>query len=399
MTDKLSGWWTGKKYSDLGDVAFDTSWAAQALAMDVLEGGAGPVYEQGTEGALIGSIKEIQDKLLELGGRLIWDEPIWRTHKAYRSFLSWSDACVGMWGCDGDLEVRMVTTNPDLLAKLKVIFEHHIGPKASAGRAYVMISTDEGMKLTSIGVAAVPLERGNYNPDVIEDFDAVVADLKSKDPNGRLAVFDGDPGTGKTFMIKGLLAAVPNALFVVVPAHLIPELGSPGMVNALIETRRNKGDLPTVFLAEDADECLMSRDASNTNSVSALLNLGDGILGSMMDIRLVCTTNLRNDELDAAVVRPGRLSRKVHVGPLDRKVAEALFERLTGNKVKIDEKLTLAQVYSLARDAGWKPVQVAKQTIGFTSSVSPHVAHVFESMGVDLDEIEVGDPIDDPPTE
>jgi ATP-dependent 26S proteasome regulatory subunit len=232
----------------------------------------------------------------------------------------------------------------------------------------------------------VPLERENYNLDVLEDYDAVVNDLKSKNPSGRLAIFDGVPGTGKTYMIRGLLSEVPDALFVLVPANLIQELSNPGMINALLETRRNKGDHATVFIVEDADDCLGSRDSTNVNAVSALLNLGDGIIGALMDIRLVCTTNLKNDELDEAVTRPGRLSRKIHVGPLDRKIAEALYEKLTGKKVKIDEKLTLAQVYSLAREDGWKPVQ-KKRAIGFgASDVSPALAHELKQLGIDPDE-------------
>ncbi len=382
MSDDLKGWWTGKRFGALGETHFDASWAASALSEEALAKGL-VLYDNSIEGICRIEMKVVEGKLEALGGRKVFESPSWRGDTCTRTFYVWDHGCVGIWSSDGDLEGRCVSTDREFFKTVQAILEEAIGPKASAGRAYVLMNTDEGPKLQSIGVASVPLERDNYNPDIIEDFDAVVEDLKSKDPSGRLAIFDGTPGTGKTYMVRGLLASVPEALFVLVPVALIPELASPGMINALLETRRNKGDLPTVFIIEDADDCLGSRDATNVNAVSALLNLGDGIIGALMDIRLVCTTNLKNDELDEAVVRPGRLSRKIHVGHLNRDVAEKLFEKLTKKKVRIDEKLTLAQVYSLARDDGWKPV-AKKRSIGFGSgdSLPPSVLGDLKAQGV-----------------
>jgi hypothetical protein len=385
--NNMTGWWSDKRFANIGDAYFDCSWAAQALTEDALKDGR-LVFDNSLEGVMKApSIETVIKIFTDLGLRPLFQSPPWRGDTAQRIFLINEDSCVGLWGNDGDLEGRVVTTNPEFFKKAQGILEESIGPKASAGRVYVLITTDEGPKIQSIGIASVPLERDNYNPDVLEDFDAVVSDLKSKNPSGRLAIFDGVPGTGKTFMIRGLLASVPDALFVLVPANLISELANPGMINALLETRRNKGDHATVFIVEDADDCLGSRDSSNVNAVSALLNLGDGIIGALMDIRLVCTTNLKNDELDEAVTRPGRLSRKIHVGPLDRKVAEALYEKLTGKKVKIDEKLTLAQVYSLAREDGWKPV-VKTRRIGFGNSEPPSVIAELKNLGIDPSELD-----------
>jgi hypothetical protein len=42
-------------------------------------------------------------------------------------------------------------------------------------------------------------------------------------------------------------------------------------------------------------------------SVSALLNLADGLLGEGLNLQFICTVNCEIAELDAAVVRPGRL--------------------------------------------------------------------------------------------
>lgn len=387
MDSQHKGWWTGKRFADIGDGFFDCAWAAQALIEDALNNGE-VVLDNSMEGVMKApSIESVIKGFEQLGGRMLFRSPPWRGDTCERLFFVWDNACVGLWTNDGDLEGRVVSTNLEFFKAAQHILQENIGPKTSAGRAYVLMSTQEGPKLQSIGVASIQLERGNYNPDALEGFDHVVQDLSSKTPGGRLAIFDGVPGTGKTYMIRGLLDSVPDALFVLVPVNLVQELASPGMISALLETRRNKGDAATVFIIEDADECLGSRDATNVNAVSALLNLGDGIIGAMMDIRIVCTTNLKNEELDEAVTRPGRMSAKVHVGALDKRTARKLYERLTGKSASLSDGLTLAQVYNLARDDGWKPVE-KKKPMGFGfSGESPSTVGTMKAHGMKPDDL------------
>lgn len=363
-------WWEGKQYAQLGTLnqRLDDDWASQALAEQALKQGL-TLFENGLDGNANMLFEDVSAKIQALGLRIVYDIPMWRNDRTQRRCLVRHDAMVILYGVNeigGEMGARIATTDAALFASMKELLELAIGPKGSNGKIYVLTAQGEdGIKLKNLGMAAVPLDRGNYNPEVLQDFDAVVADLRSQEPSGRLAIFDGVPGTGKTFMMKGLLAAVPEALFVLVPVGLVPELGNPTFIGSLIEMRRDKDeDVPTVLVIEDADKCLGSRDDSNVNEVSALLNLSDGIIGALMDLRMVCSTNLRDDELDEAVIREGRLSRKVSMGALEQGVAETLFERLTGEKVRIEEKLTLAQVYTRARDSGWKPV-VKKRSIGF----------------------------------
>ena len=114
----------------------------------------------------------------------------------------------------------------------------------------------------------------------------------------------------------------------------------------------------------------MSRDKDNINSVQSLLNLGDGILGSLLDLRIVATTNAHELHLDEAISRPGRLSKMLEVGPLDIHTARSVFSRLLPDAKLPDEltkkfkeesvtssgfKMSLAEAYSLARKYGWLP--------------------------------------------
>jgi hypothetical protein len=58
---------------------------------------------------------------------------------------------------------------------------------------------------------------------------------------------------------------------------------------------------------EDAEAVLMPRKIDTGFSVSALLNLADGLLGEGLNLQFICTVNCEIEELDAAIVRPGRL--------------------------------------------------------------------------------------------
>jgi len=217
-----------------------------------------------------------------------------------------------------------------------------------------------------MGIGGQPLERGNYEDDVLKGFDRIVSDLSSSTPAGRVSILDGKPGGGKTFLVRGLLDAVKDVIFVIVPSNLVQELAQPGMIPALVKLHQSRGQRPMVFLIEDADECLAPRMGDNMSSVSAVLNLGDGILGQLLDVRIVATTNARHQDVDEAIKRPGRLSAMIHVGLLSPEKAGEVYQRLTGKPPYLFEldkmvgplfkgKTSLAEVYQLARDSGWIP--------------------------------------------
>ena len=52
---------------------------------------------------------------------------------------------------------------------------------------------------------------------------------------------------------------------------------------------------------EDADATLATRQIDNVGRLSDLLNMSDGILGEMADLRIIATTNAKSTEIDEAV--------------------------------------------------------------------------------------------------
>jgi hypothetical protein len=243
----------------------------------------------------------------------------------------------------------------DLRAFAKPLFK----PAISQGHVFAIVSQGGRLALNSIGNAGIPIVRRNYSPEVMEGYDYVIRDLNSSVPSGRIVVMEGEPGTGKTHLVRAMLMDVPDAMFVLVSPEMVTHLGGPELLPLLLSHRHNQNG-PIILILEDADKCLVTRQGDNINSIQSLLNLGDGILGSLLDLRIIATTNAKKLEMEPAIMRPGRLSRRLEVGSLDSTTAKVVFAALCPEvdapaQILSGKRLTLAEVYSLARKAGWAP--------------------------------------------
>jgi hypothetical protein len=243
-------------------------------------------------------------------------------------------------------------------------------PKA---RALVAVKSQNGFQLLSAGQAGSPLVRGNYTPATVEAFDHIVSELALSNPRcgGRLSILTGPPGTGKTYLLEGLMDAYPWARYVIFPPSLISELTAPDMLRILLPDddgddpfiyRRsrisNKDDhySPLVLLIEDADQALVARMADNLPAISTLLNLADGILGRCLDVRIIATSNAKVSDVDKALIRPGRIcppSGIVHVPALSPEQANEVLERPSFHYTgpAITKPTTLADLYRLVNAA------------------------------------------------
>lgn len=258
---------------------------------------------------------------------------------------------------DGLVSLNIATLEPEMFQAVKSVLVEHLATDDQRRSAYVLTQGSGGPGLSEFDLPDVPFEWTNYAPEVQAAFHRIQQDLESSSPRGRLSIIEGEPGTGKTWLVRGLIQSTLAATFILLPSHLMLDLAGPTLIPTLLAAKQQAAakNQPIVLILEDADNCLTSRSAgADPAAVSALLNLSDGILGGSLDIRVVCTTNLGVQSIDPALLRPSRLNEHVTITALAPGHAENVYLRLSGGVLPtnyvFDTPLTLAQIYRLHQD-------------------------------------------------
>lgn len=221
-------------------------------------------------------------------------------------------------------------------------------------RVHALTQTNQGLTLSPLGSFTKQLVRRNYEPRVLEAFDHAACCLQLKSPCGRLIVLSGAPGTGKTYLVRGLIETVKGMQFVVIPSVTLPALTQPALLRLLMLQ-----STPTCLILEDADMLLVDRRSDNMSALDTMLNFSDGMLGSLLDIRLICTTNASPSGFvfDKAMLRPERLCTHMTTGALPAGMANEIYsaELASPGPGPFEDQKTLAEIYSRLRKDGWSP--------------------------------------------
>lgn len=164
---------------------------------------------------------------------------------------------------------------------------------------------------------------------------------------GRLLLWHGPPGTGKTTAIRALARAWAGwcrTLFVVDPERFLGDAAYLMSVLLGADDHDEDEEAPRwrLIVIEDADELLRS-DAKRESgqSLSRLLNVADGFIGQGVNALILLTTNEPLGRLHPAVVRPGRCLAEIEFPALSRAEAAALL----GGRHTLDRQMTLAEVF------------------------------------------------------
>jgi ATPase family associated with various cellular activities (AAA) len=187
--------------------------------------------------------------------------------------------------------------------------------------------------------------RNNYPSTIQKSLDALMEISEIPPPGaGRVIVFHGEPGTGKTWALRSLLTQWRTwceGALIVDAEELVDNTSY--LMNLLQSGDEEKTQL---LILEDADE-IVARRHNRSQGVVRLLNAADGIIGSNRNVMMLFTTNAPPDQLDAALVRPGRCLATIEFGPFG--IAEATAR--LGEYGPASGPMTLAEIYNkMARD-------------------------------------------------
>ena len=188
----------------------------------------------------------------------------------------------------------------------------------------------------------------HYNDDFALENEIIKKFVETEDESG-LLILHGDKGTGKSTYIRHLISSNPEKKFVYIPANLVGILSQPNFSTFLMTLQNH------IIILEDCEEAIKDRKTNGTPAaVSLLLNLTDGLLSDGLGLKFICTFNDDVKNIDAALLRKGRLISKYEFKALCVEKANELLKTLYEEDYKngkyknepVTEKpLSLADIY------------------------------------------------------
>ncbi|KAD4584289.1 hypothetical protein E3N88_21890 [Mikania micrantha] len=189
----------------------------------------------------------------------------------------------------------------------------------------------------------------------------------------------GPPGTGKTMLAKAVANHTTAAFIRVVGSEFVQKyLGEgPRMVRDVF--RLAKENAPAIIFIDEVDAIATARFDAQTGAdrevqriLMELLNQMDGF-DQTVNVKVIMATN-RADTLDPALLRPGRLDRKIEFPLPDRRQKRLVFQVCTAKMNLSDEvdledyvsrpdKISAAEIAAICQEAGMHAVRKNRYVI------------------------------------
>ncbi|KAJ1294427.1 hypothetical protein BS78_01G145600 [Paspalum vaginatum] len=183
----------------------------------------------------------------------------------------------------------------------------------------------------------------------------------------------GPPGTGKTMLAKAVAHHTTASFIRVVGSEFVQKyLGEgPRMVRDVF--RLAKENAPAIIFIDEVDAIATARFDAQTGAdrevqriLMELLNQMDGF-DQTVNVKVIMATN-RADTLDPALLRPGRLDRKIEFPLPDRRQKRLVFQVCTakmnlGDEVDLEDyvcrpdKISAADIAAICQEAGMQAVR------------------------------------------
>ena len=170
--------------------------------------------------------------------------------------------------------------------------------------------------------------RRNYPAATADHLARLVALDPPSAESGRLMVWYGLPGTGKTTAIRTLVREWSSWCthhYIIDPERFfnsVPYMAS--VLSTDSDGAEDGGPTHRLVVVEDCDEFITADARQRSgNALGRLLNLSDGIMGQGSQVVVLLTTNENVTALHPALTRPGRCLAKVEFRPFTAEQARA----------------------------------------------------------------------------
>ncbi|KAI9353746.1 26S protease regulatory subunit 6B [Obelidium mucronatum] len=189
----------------------------------------------------------------------------------------------------------------------------------------------------------------------------------------------GPPGTGKTMLVKAVANATTASFVRVNGSEFVQKyLGEgPRMVRDVFRLARENA--PSIIFIDEIDAIATKRFDAQTGAdrevqriLLELLTQMDGF-DQGANVKVIMATN-RADTLDPALLRPGRLDRKIEFPNPDRRQKRLIFTTITGKMnlseevdledfISRNDKLSGAEISAICQHAGMFAVRANRYVI------------------------------------
>lgn len=178
--------------------------------------------------------------------------------------------------------------------------------------------------------------------EVKENFKEIISYIKDKShydehqlevPKGILLT--GDPGVGKTMFAKAFANEVNATLFFASGADFAELYVGVGAKRVRNLFRNARMSAPAIIFIDEFDAIgnreTMGNDTERLSVVNQLLTEMDG-LNKKEDIFVIATTNYEN-KIDKALLRPGRIDKKINIPLPDKETRIKIIQKYLGNYI------------------------------------------------------------------